>query len=196
MQVHLVRHGHHPLLGRLLCGRRVEAGLDDIGHAQSDLVGRQLSRFRPVAVQSSPRRRTLQSAAAIARHCRTAVEVVDAVDEIDMGCWTGQEFTALEADPAWVEWNERRGSAVPPGGESMSNLQRRVVGHLEQLRAENTDAVIAIVSHAEPIRAALMYYLGIPLDKFFEVTVDPASISTLTMSRRRTRVARLNGALA
>ena len=73
----------------------------------------------------------------------------------------------------------------------MIALQKRVVRHLEQLR--ELQGVIVIVSHAEPIRAALMHYLTIPLGLFYLVEIDAASISTITLDGRRTRVACVNG---
>jgi len=143
-------------------------------------------------VQSSPQQRTLQSAAIIAAACGRAVEIVPAFDEIDMGRWTGAGFGELAADPQWKRWNERRGTARPPAGESMAEVQKRTVEHVEQLRSG--PGSIVIVSHAEPIRAALLHYLKIPLDLFHTVAIDPASISTICLEGgARGVVSRLNG---
>ena len=90
-----------------------------------------------------------------------------------------------------AELEQRRGSARPPGGESMAALQRRVILHLEQFAGQS--GTIVIVSHAEPIRAALMYYLAIPLDRFHSVAIDPASISTIRLDGSRRLVSRVNG---
>ena len=144
----------------------------------------------PQAIQCSPQRRTLQSATIIAALCECPVEIVQAVDEIDMGRWTGAKFSELNHDPAWQRWNARRASAKPPGGESMIRLQGRVVAHIEQFA--DRDGSIVIVSHAEPIRAALMYYLGIPLDLFHTVEIDPASISTIALDGNQSVVSRVN----
>jgi len=119
------------------------------------------------------------------------VEIVPAFDEIDMGEWTGAEFSGLASDDRWPRWNQERGSARPPGGESMVCVQTRVVGHIERLRA--LGGSIVIVTHAEPIRAALMHYLALPLDAFHSVEIDPASISTISLDGSRGLVSRLNG---
>jgi probable phosphoglycerate mutase len=150
-----------------------------------------LRRYGPSAVQSSPQRRALQSAAIIANRCGCAVEIATGFDEIDMGSWTGATFAELASDKQWRRWNARRGSARPPGGESMGALQRRVIDHLEQLKGQVGD--IVIVSHAEPIRAALMHYLAIPLDRFHSVQIDPASISTVRIEGSRRLVSCVNG---
>jgi broad specificity phosphatase PhoE len=189
--VHLVRHGHHSLLGRILCGRMPDVALDDLGCRQMASVAEMISAAAPSVLQSSPQRRALQSAAIVAARCGLPVEIVPAFDEIEMGAWTGTEFAALAADHRWRRWNEKRGSTQPPGGESMVALQRRVVRHVEQLRA--VGGSIVIVTHAEPIRAALMHYLALPLDDFQSVAIDPASVSTVSLMGSRAIVSRVNG---
>jgi broad specificity phosphatase PhoE len=165
--------------------------LDELGCQQMAAVAAVLRRIAPVAVQSSPRRRALQSAGIIAGACGVAVEIVGAFDEIDMGQWTGKHLADLASDNAWQFWNAKRGSGRPPSGESMVALQRRTVRHIEQLREH--DGAVVIVSHAEPIRAALMHYLAISLDLFHSIEIDPGSISTIALLGRRTIVSRVNG---
>ena len=189
--IHLVRHGHHALLGGVLCGRMPGVQLDELGCRQMAALAELISQIAPLALQSSPQRRALQSAGIIAARCGLAVEVVPAFDEIDMGAWTGVEFSRLALNKDWQRWNEKRGSSQPPGGESAIALQKRVVAHIEQLRSFG--GPIVIVSHAEPIRAAVLHYLQWPLDDFHSVTIDPASVSTISLEGSRGRVARVNG---
>jgi probable phosphoglycerate mutase len=190
--IHLVRHGHHSLLDGVLCGRMPGVQLDELGCRQMAAAADLIIQIDPIALQSSPQRRALQSAGIIAARCGLAVEVVPAFDEIDMGDWTGAEFSRLADDKDWQRWNQKRGSSRPPGGgESMIALQRRVVAHIEQLRT--VGGPIVIVSHAEPIRAAVLHYLRWPLDDFHSVTINPASVSTISLEGWRGRVARLNG---
>jgi probable phosphoglycerate mutase len=189
--IHLVRHGHHGAVDRVLCGRMPGVKLDELGCDQMANAAKILRRHRPSVIQSSPQRRALQSASIIADRCGCAVEIASGFDEIDMGRWTGALFDDLATDPRWRQWNERRGSARPPSGESMVALQRRVIKHLEQQQGEGE--TIVIVSHAEPIRAALMFYLGIPLDRFRAVVIDPASISTIRVEGPRRLVSCING---
>jgi probable phosphoglycerate mutase len=189
--IHLVRHGHHAMLGHRLCGRMPGVQLDDFGCRQmsgcADMIGR-----TPAGIQSSPQRRAQQSASILAWHFGLPVEIVPELDEIDYGEWTSCAFADLEGDPRWTRWNTRRSSSRPPGGESMRELQQRIVHHLEQLRRVQAGGAIVIVSHAEPIRAALLYYSLIPLDNFFSLDVDPASVSTLVIDEAGIRVSRIN----
>jgi broad specificity phosphatase PhoE len=189
--IHLVRHGHHALLDQMLCGRTNSVRLDDLGCRQIALCARLIHPL-PCAIQSSPQRRARQSAAILAWHFGVPVEIVPDVDELDYGDWTARSFPELKNDPLWIRWNRRRRASRPPNGESMRALQRRVVRHLEQLRRDDTDGTIVIVSHAEPIRAALLYYSRISLDHFLSIEVDPASISTLLVERCGIQVAKIN----
>lgn len=192
--IHLVRHGHHALLGKVLCGRMPDVQLDELGCRQMAEIADLIRGFAPVAVQSSPQRRTLQSAAIIAAACGRPVEIAPLLDEIDVGRWTGARFADLAADCTWKRWNETRSIVRPPQGESMAELQSRVIQHIEQWRGHTGQVVM--VSHAEPIRAALMHYLALHLDLFHTVAIDPASVSTIALGRTGAVVARLNGGVA
>src|SRR3954453_16678382 len=189
--IHLVRHGHHAMLFNRLCGRTPGVQLDDCGCRQmsccADLIGR-----TPAAIQSSPQRRAQQSASILAWHFGLPVEIVPAVDEIDYGEWTSLAFADLAGDPRWDRWNTRRSTSRPTGGESMRALQRRMVEHLEKLRGVQSDGPIVSVSHAYPIRAALLCYSGIPLEHFLSVGLIPASITRLALHETGIRVAQIN----
>jgi broad specificity phosphatase PhoE len=189
--IHLVRHGHHAMLGRWLCGRMPGVQLDELGCRQMSRCAEMIP-ARPLAIQSSPQRRAQQSASILAWHFGLPVEIAPEVDEIDYGEWTSRAFAELEGDTRWKRWNTRRSAGRPPGGESMRALQQRMVQYLEQLRCAQADGAIVIVSHAEPIRAALLYYSRTPLDNFLSIEVDPASVSTLEMDRAGIRISRIN----
>ncbi|MGY4292158.1 broad specificity phosphatase PhoE [Bradyrhizobium sp. i1.4.4] len=146
----------------------------------------------PTWSNRSPQRRCLQSACILAAHHSLAVEIVPALDELDYGDWTGRRFDELAQDPRWSVWNTQRGTSRPPGGESMRTLQRRVVGHLEQLRSDSSCETVVVVSHAEPIRAALLHYQGIELDHFLSVEIEPGSVSTLTVDRNKFKITGMN----
>lgn len=189
--IHLVRHGRHALLGRTLCGRMDGVTLDEVGCSQMARCATNLSP-RPSLIQSSPQRRCMQSASILAAHFRLPIEIAPAVDELDYGEWTGRSFEELCQDPQWSRWNKRRGSARPPGGESMRSLQNRVVNHLEQLRNDPIAGTVIVVSHAEPIRAALLHYARIRLDDFLSIEIDPSSVSTLSTYRSGLRITGIN----
>jgi broad specificity phosphatase PhoE len=189
--VHLIRHGHHAQLGRMLCGRMVGIELDDSGRRQMAHCA-ELIRPAPAVIQASPQRRALQSASIMADRWGLAVEIAPALDELEYGAWTGRSFAELEGDEHWSRWNSQRATSRPPEGESMRALQQRVVDHIEKLFRDRSAGVVAMVSHAEPIRAAMLHYAGIALDDFLAVDVSPASVSTLCLDGTGIRVTTVN----
>jgi probable phosphoglycerate mutase len=193
---HLVRHAAHDLLGRVLAGRTLDVGLNGAGERQAQMLALRL-KAEPIArVLSSPRRRTRATAAPIAAALGLDVGISSELDEHDAGEWSGQAFETLRSDPNWRRWNEHRGAMRPPGGEAMAELQARVVGCLHDLRDRHSGEALVLVSHAEPIRTALMFARGIAFDDFLKVEVPVGSVTTISLDRYRdlaeTQFPRLN----
>src|SRR5215216_1646790 len=182
MTIHLVRHAVHPLVDRVLVGRTSGVQLGKEGREQAKALARRLAIEEIGAVQSSPRERALETAALIAEPHGLTVDIVPDLDEADFGQWAGCSFDDLSRDPRWIAWNNERGTARPPGGETMLELQKRILRHLDRLQAEKPNKNLVLVSHAEVIRAALLHFLGIALDGFARVEIAPASISTLLLN--------------
>lgn len=189
--IHLIRHGHHALLGRTLCGRMKGVELDDLGCEEMARCAETIAP-RPTMIQSSPQRRCMQSTCILAARFGLPVEIVPALDELDYGEWTGRSFEALAPDPRWSRWNRQRATNRPPAGESMRSLQKRVVAHLEQVSSDRGTGTVVAVSHAEPIRAALLHYSRKELDDFLLIEIDPGSISTLHVDNCGIRITGIN----
>jgi broad specificity phosphatase PhoE len=192
----LTRHAPHRLVDAVLVGRMPGASLDENGREQARRVAGLLAGRGVTAIQSSPQTRARETAQPIAGQTGLPVEIAEAVDEIDVGDWTGRPFSALQEDPLWQRWNRSRSSARPPQGESMQELQARVMRHLYQISSDRPDARVVVVSHAEVIRAALLHALNLSLDDFWLLEIAPASVSTLVIEGHRAEVARMNERLA
>jgi broad specificity phosphatase PhoE len=186
--VFLVRHATHSLVDRVLVGRMSGIYLDRTGERQAERLADLLAARDIRVLQSSPRERARDTAAPIAAQTGVPIEVAEAADEIDLGAWTGQAFEDLASDDGWQRWNNARSTARPPEGESMQEVQVRIVDHLERLHASYPGERVAIVSHAEVIRAAVLHYSGLSLDAFSQIQIPPASISTLLIGGGEGRV--------
>lgn len=201
-RVLFLRHGSHDRLGRILCGRMPGVSLSEAGRAEAHAVAGALARRfagelagATVRLLSSPQPRTRETAAPLAEALGVGAELAEELDEIAFGDWTGKAFSELDGDPAWTAWNTQRGAARPPGGESMAAVQARVAGLLNRLAAEEGPPVI-LVSHGDPIRAALLGVLGLPLDAYDRIVVAPASCSELELWPGGGRVVSINERLA
>jgi broad specificity phosphatase PhoE len=189
----LVRHAAHIHLDRRLSGRMPGVPLSDAGHSQAALLGRALAERGITAVECSPLDRTRQTAAAIATAAGLPAPVaVDALTEIDLGEWTGRAFGSFDDDPAWRAWNEHRGTARIPGGETMAEAQARIVGHLGRIGRTRAGETIALVTHSDMIRAAVAWVLGLPLDHLLRFDIGPASVSALVIGEWGARLLGLN----
>jgi broad specificity phosphatase PhoE len=178
----MVRHTSHSLIDRVLVARAPHVGLSALGWREARALACELSQ-RPIScVQSSPQRRARETAEPIADAFGLPIEIAPKMDELDAGLWNGASFEYLSSDPHWQAWNSRRGSTRPPGGESMRDLQNRVLNHLATLEHKHLGEEIVLVSHAEPIRAAVLHYQRLPLDEFAQVRIDPGSITVLRLN--------------
>ncbi len=188
----LVRHAAHDWLGCRLAGRGVDMELSSLGAAQAERLAAELGSRDVAAVTSSPRLRTRQTARPIARACRLPLLTAPEFDELNFGEWTGRSFDELQNDPCWWRWNLQRAQSRPPAGESMAELQERVVNGLTEIVTKHRGRCVVIVSHAEPIRVAVLHHCRMPLDDFARVPIDPASLTTLQFDGERGRVAIIN----
>jgi broad specificity phosphatase PhoE len=189
---YLIRHGEHALLGRVLAGRMPGVPLSERGRAEAGWLAERLAEERIDALYASPIARTRETAAIIAERLRLPVICREDVIELDYGEWTGASFETVRGDPRWQLWSRCRSIATLPGGESMRAVQQRIVAALFDLYVRHPNGRVAIVSHGDVIRAALLFALGMPLDFYARIEVAPASISTLRLEASGIRVLGLN----
>jgi probable phosphoglycerate mutase len=168
-------------VGRAIAGRAPGVHLDEGGRAQAQALARVLVPAAFAAIVSSPLERARETAAPLAAALGLTPEVDERFTELDYGQWTGKSFDELDGDPDWRRWNTMRGSARIPGGESALEAQARALAGLEALRARHPDGRVAVVSHADVIRAVLAHCLATPLDLSLRIEVAPASVSAVTI---------------
>ena len=188
---HLLRHGereHSPVL----VGRLPGFGLTEQGRADVTAVAERLAADSVAAIYASPLQRTRESAEIVAARLGLAVALRDDLLELDFGEWTGMTFDAIRADPRWPAWSTQRSLAAIPGGESMRQVQRRIVEAMLELGERHPDQTVIIVSHGDVIRAALVFALGMPLDFYGRLEVAQGSLSTLRIDQTGIRVTAIN----
>jgi broad specificity phosphatase PhoE len=125
----------------------------------------------------------------VAERHALAIEEADDLDELDFGSWMGRSFAELADDPDWYRWNDRRGSASTPGGETMTQATARAVRHIEAVAGAGP---ILCVSHCDIIRGVVAHYLGLDADRLLGFDVDPASLTTVALHGGGGRVIALN----
>lgn len=193
----LVRHASHDRLGRVLCGRMGGVTLSVEGRREAEGTAAAIRRIGPVdAILSSPLERARETAEAIGLACRVPVETDAGLNEVDFGSWSGSAFDDLAGDQHWQHWNRERDQVRPPGGETMAEAQCRVVRVLDRLREADGDRTFVLVSHADLIKSALAWALGLPLAFYARFEISPASVSRLVVAPGHVRVWSINETLA
>jgi ribonuclease H / adenosylcobalamin/alpha-ribazole phosphatase len=191
-EILLVRHAEHVEYGRILSGRRRDVALSNEGIEQAAILGDLLGTQEISAVYSSPRERAWYTAREIAEPHELKVVTENRLDEVDFGAWSGCTFTELEGEPLWSQWNEQRGSARPPEGETMGEATDRAYAFLEKAAAEHDGRTIVALSHCDIIRGIIARCLGLPLDNLLRFDVDPASVSRVSIGNWGSRVMSVN----
>jgi probable phosphomutase (TIGR03848 family) len=171
--------------------------LDEQGLAQAAaLVGR-LAKVPLVSVVASPLQRCRQTVAPLVADRGLSVVSDIRLAEVDYGEWTGRKLGELGKEPLWRVVQAHPSAAVFPGGEGLAQVQARAVAavraHGERVVAEHgPDAVWLVCSHGDVIKAVLADALGVHLDSFQRIVVDPCSLSVVRYTDMRPFVLRVN----
>lgn len=176
----LVRHGLTPTTGLKLPGRAPGLHLAEAGRRQAEAAGARIARLGGIAaVYTSPLERARETGAAIARACRLKARLEPGLNEVQIGRWTGLSLAKVRRKPEWQSVLRHPSGFRFPDGESFPEMQARVVEALQRLCERHPDQTIVAVSHGDPIKAAVAFALGVPLDLFNRIVIAPASVTAI-----------------
>ncbi len=195
IRVLLVRHATNDLLGRVLYGRTPDVHLNDEGIRQAQNLARALAaRYVLSEVISSPLDRALETAKPIAQLQNIPLTVDVEITEVDVGDWMGASFADLSGRDDWRDYNRHRSTTVPPGGESMMEVQTRAWQSIRRTISKHSghDANVAVVTHGDVVRCLLMLVLGMPTDFIHRLEVSPASVSEIQISGHFASICNIN----
>jgi probable phosphoglycerate mutase len=178
----LARHAVTAQTGPLLTGRAPGVDLSDDGRRQAEALAERLAGLPVAAVYASPIERTTQTADTVAARHGLAVKALPGVIEADYGEWTGGKIADLAKTDLWKTVQRAPSRARFPGGESLAEMQSRMVSAIEAVVADHAGDLVVIVSHADPIKAAIAHYTGVHLDLFQRIVVSPASVTAFAFS--------------
>jgi len=204
----LVRHGLTAGTGSVLTGRMPGIGLDDRGRGQAAAVGARLADVPLDAIISSPLQRCRETAAAIAaarsagldpatppNGHQVAVTEDDRFAEVAYGDWTGKPIKRLAKEPLWrvVQAHPSAVRFPGPDGESLPGVQERAVAAIRDWNERlGPKAVYLVCSHGDVIKSIIADSLGLHLDMFQRIQVDPCSVSLIRYTPLRPFVLRMN----
>ncbi|HEU5125662.1 MAG TPA: histidine phosphatase family protein [Verrucomicrobiae bacterium] len=189
---YLIRHGSNDFAGKTLVGRTPGIHLNDTGRAEVERLADELARESIQHLFSSPMERCRETAAPIAKKLNLEVQILDGLIEVEFGDWTGQNIAEMNSDERWRKWNTFRSGGRIPNGESIWEVQTRMIAAIEKLRRDFPNQTLALFSHGDPLRAAITYYLGMPIDFIHRLELSPASVSVLMIDDWTAKIQALN----
>jgi len=177
----LIRHGESEYVkkGRL-AGRKQGVHLNDKGRMQAEALADSLAHLPIKAVYSSPLERTMETAAALAERFKLEVLPREGLLEVDYGAWQDKTLKQLARRKLWKTVQSAPSHARFPEGESFGEAQLRIASEITALCDRHSPKdIIACVGHSDMIKLAVAYFLGLSLDLFQRLVVQPASVSTI-----------------
>jgi probable phosphomutase (TIGR03848 family) len=194
----LLRHGRSSAnTAGVLAGRSPGVALDEQGRQHAETLADRLAQVPLAAAVSSPLQRCRETLAPLVASRELEASVDDRFAEVDYGEWTGRELKKLGKEPLWKVVQAHPSAAVFPGGEGLAAMQARAVAAAREWDAElvaehGAQVVWLACSHGDVIKAVLADALGLHLDGFQRIVVEPCSISVISYTETRPFVARLN----
>jgi probable phosphomutase (TIGR03848 family) len=202
-----VRHGRTTAnTAGILAGWTPGVLLDERGEEQAAALASRIAEVPLAAVVTSPLERCRQTSDAILTArvgtklaLDAGAQVDDRVGECRYGDWTGRELGDLAAEPLWktVQIHPSAVTFPGPGGEALRTTQTRAVDAVrewnDRITAEHgPDAMYLVCSHGDVIKALVADALGMHLDLFQRIRVDPCSLTVISYGAQRPSVGRLN----
>jgi broad specificity phosphatase PhoE len=191
-QIYLLRHAESEANAKgILAGRDYSVNLTAKGFKDSRKIKSRLAKIDFTRVYSSPITRCVQTVTPyLDSNPRIEITLTESLIEMDYGAWSGKKLSSLSKKKEWSLIQDRPGEFTFPCGESFQEMRRRVKSFLNSLI--DMDGPILIVSHGDIIKMALTITLDLPLNKFQNFVVAPASISIIDYSQRSKSVISTN----
>ncbi|MBI3174755.1 MAG: histidine phosphatase family protein [Chloroflexi bacterium] len=177
----LIRHGENEYTktGKF-AGRTPGVHLNEKGQGQAQALGEAFKEVPLKAIYSSPLERAMETATPIASARKLEIIQTSGLLESDVGKWQGQSVRRVALSKVWKIVQNAPSRAGHPGGETFQQVQTRIATTLNEICAKYKPRdIVACVFHADPIKLAVAYYLGLPLDYFQRLACDTGSVTAL-----------------
>lgn len=176
----LVRHSRSTAnTAGVLAGQAPGISLDETGFTQAQGLTTRIGDIAITRVISSPLQRCIETISPWhEKYGKSEIEIDNNFIESDYGTWTGCKLSELAKEPLWKEVQKTPSKVTFPEGESFQAMFKRVSTGLDSIidkLAENDNVIV--VSHGDIIKLAIAKILGLPIDNFQKLVIDPASIS-------------------
>jgi len=203
MRLVLIRHAHSEAnAAGILSGRLPNVHLSEKGLAQSEQLAVRLGNFPVSNLRISPMERCFETISpwinsiVMPNNPRFEPIIDEELTEVDYGLWSGKKLSILSKNKLWKTVQESPSRMYFPKGEGIAQMQSRAMTSVHQAVSSKAKGSAVIVSHGDVIKSIVASALGMHLDEFQRIVIDPASISILDYSTMKPRVLLLNDSRA
>ena len=193
----LLRHAHSVANEKnLLAGRTAGIALSKTGEEQAkDLIARLGAiEFDEVAISPLQRCRETIDPWLTSTGAKSRIVVDDSISEVDYGSWSGKTLSSLRRKAQWKVVQDFPSQMIFPGGESLLEMQGRALSGFYRLNAVKGKGPRLIVSHGDVIKSIVAHCLGMHLDQFKRLVIEPASLTIIDTDSGTSRLVRFNDA--
>jgi broad specificity phosphatase PhoE len=176
-QLVFVRHGQTDANRNGVLLGRLDPPLNDAGREQAAVVAARVALLAPARVVTSPLVRAMETARIVAVACGLDVAVDNRLIEVDYGEYDGLPLGELPTDLVWKWRNDA--DFAPPGGESLATVGKRMGEYTSEVLDSLAEGPCVAVSHVSPIKAAVLWALGLPDLYAWRLRLDNASVTRL-----------------
>jgi probable phosphomutase (TIGR03848 family) len=199
MRLVLIRHAHSEAnAAGILSGRLPNVHLSEKGAVQAENLAIRLGNFPVSNLRISPMERCFETispwinSVVLANNPKFEPIIDPELTEVDYGTWSGKKLIALSKNKLWRTVQESPSRMYFPNGEGIAQMQARAMTSVHQAVSAKGKGTAVIVSHGDVIKSIVASALGMHLDEFQRIIIDPASISILDFSSTKPRTLLLN----
>lgn len=199
MRLVLIRHAHSESnASGVLSGRIPGIHLSAKGIKQAQQLADRLGNFPVAQVRLSPMERCAETIDPWlkqhgAKANKNLTPTIDPrVNEVDYGIWSGKKLSSLSKKREWKTVQESPSRMYFPDGEGIAAMQARAMNAVHELAQLPQSKVAVIVSHGDVIKSIVASALGMHLDEFQRIIIDPASVTVIEYSSIKPRLLLLN----
>jgi alpha-ribazole phosphatase len=189
----LVRHGETEWNVAEVFRGQADIDLSETGRKQAELLASYLSTVAIEAIYSSPLKRALQTAEAIAKLHGLKVSIESDLIDLNFGRWQGlphQEVKEKYGD-LYAKWINHPEKVRMPEGEALDDVRKRITRFRNKV-IENRRGTIVVVGHRVVNKVMLCALLGLDNSHFWKIRQDTCGISIFTYQNEQFILTRHN----
>jgi len=191
----LLRHAHSVANEKnLLAGRTPGISLSKNGERQALALAERIGAVKFDHIAISPLQRCRETIepwlSSVGDSSRLVVD--EEITEVDYGSWSGKSLSSLRRKAQWKVVQDFPSQMIFPDGETLLEMQRRALSSFYRINSVRGKGPRLLVSHGDVIKAIVAHCLGMHLDQFQRLVIEPASLTIIDTDGGISRLVRFN----